>query len=112
MPAATKTSVSGRQALIDVLTKEGKAMKSKALCAEAMKRATGLKGKSPAATLSAVLSVSAGKSDGEFIRVAPGEFDLRSRVAVRPAKRKRPNAVAVAVSEPEPAAEVGDGAAS
>lgn len=96
MPA--KTKLTGRQALVRVLrtctacqavAEEGarkcgscgealKPRKTKELTAEAVTLATGLKGATPSATLAAMLAVSHVRG-GEFVRTAPGEYDLRER---------------------------------
>jgi len=104
MPVAKK-KLTGRQALVQVLrtctscsavAEEGarkcascgaalKPMKTKELCAEAVAIAPGLKGKTPEATMAATLAVS-NKRGGEFVRTAPGEYDLRERHGRRRAR--------------------------
>ena len=76
MTAKPKTKITGREAITIVLA-DGKPQKSKAICAAAAKLVT-MKGKTPEASLSALLAVQAKKPDGFVIRTAPGTFKLRA----------------------------------
>jgi HB1, ASXL, restriction endonuclease HTH domain len=77
------TKISGRQAIQQVLA-DGKPRKAKAIVTAAAEIATGLKGKTPEATLSAMLYVEAKKPDGIVVHTKnKGEFKLR------PARRSR-----------------------
>jgi HB1, ASXL, restriction endonuclease HTH domain len=83
------TKISGRQAIQQVLA-DGKPRKAKAIVTAAAEIATGLKGKTPEATLSAMLYVEAKKADGIVVRTKnKGEFKLRpqrkARVKATPA---------------------------
>ena len=71
------TKISGRQAIQQVLA-DGKPRKAKTIVKTAAQIANGLKGKTPDATLSAMLYVEAKKSDGIVVRTKnKGEFKLR-----------------------------------
>ena len=67
--------VTGREAIAIVLA-DGMPMKSRDICAAAAKLVT-MKGKTPEASLSALLAVQAKKPEGLVIRTAPGTFKLR-----------------------------------
>jgi hypothetical protein len=68
--------ITGREAIKQVLA-DGKPRKAKAITVEAQELAQ-LQGKTPLATLSALLYVEAKKSDGLFVRTKnKGEFKLR-----------------------------------
>ena len=80
MPAAK--NVSGKQALIQALNRLGGGpAPAKEIIEAALKLATGLKGKTPAATLSAMLATENAKAEGMFIRTAPGVYKLRAAKA-------------------------------
>lgn len=78
---ATKRKVSGKEALRRVLAKRGEPMRIKELVPAALRLATGMKGRTPEATLSAMLAVENKKPDGLFVRTAPGVYGLRDAKA-------------------------------
>ncbi len=79
---ATKIRITGKLAVAQVLA-DGKPKKSKVICAEAAAIATELKGRTPEATLSALLATEAKKADGLVVRTKPGEFKLRPKRKAR-----------------------------
>lgn len=74
----TKGTVSARAAAVEVLRGKRNGMKTKAII-DAVLATEGVKlgGKTPGATISAILAVEASKEDGLFERIAPGSFRLR-----------------------------------
>jgi len=55
-------------------------MKTKALCEAALKvPGVSLAGKTPVATLAAILATQNLKPDGAFVRTAPGTYGLRAK---------------------------------
>lgn len=80
MPAKAKPpKITGKPALVSVLEANGnKPMKTKELTAKAAELAKAtLRGRTPQATLAAVLATENAKSDGIFERTAPGTYRLR-----------------------------------
>jgi hypothetical protein len=77
MATKTKTRVSGREAIEKVLA-DGQPRPLREITDEALKLATGMNGKTPAATLAAWLYTQAKKSDGVVELVAKGQFRLRA----------------------------------
>jgi hypothetical protein len=85
MKPKAKTKITGKEAIRQVLA-DGKPQKAKAICVAAAALVTEMKGKTPVASLSALLAVEAKKADGFVIRTAPGTFKLRA--APRPPAAK------------------------
>jgi hypothetical protein len=71
--------VSAKDAAVRVLKREGGPLKATVI-AERVLATKGVKlaGKTPAATIAAMLSVENGKEDGLFVRTEPGTYTLRS----------------------------------
>ena len=72
--------VTGKAAMAAVLRRAGEPLKT----AEIVKRTLAmkgveLKGKTPAATLAAILATENKKPDGLFVRIAPGTYALREQ---------------------------------
>jgi len=90
MARKAKAKKSGKTAALDVLRGSRKPLPVKEVVAAALAdpEVTGMKGKTPAATLSAALYTEAKKPDGVFVKTGKGEFDLRERQAA-PARRRR-----------------------
>ncbi|TMC55493.1 MAG: hypothetical protein E6J20_00470 [Chloroflexi bacterium] len=80
MPAATKTAKSKtmREALILALA-DGKPKKTKAITAEALATWESPRGKTPEASLAAVLATDHKGGKGDFTRSAPGTYKLTAQ---------------------------------
>jgi hypothetical protein len=77
MPAKAK-KVSGKQAMVAVLKRAKKPMPAKEIIAKALAtKGVALAGKTPEATLSAILATENKKPNGLFERTAPGIYQLR-----------------------------------
>lgn len=79
MPAEAKAKKSGKTAAIEVLRRSSKALPVKEVVAAALAdpEVTGMKGKTPAATLSAALYTEAKKPGGAVILVGRGVMKAR-----------------------------------
>jgi hypothetical protein len=79
----TSTSGKGktaRQAAVEVLGRAGEPLKSAEIARRVLEvEGVRLAGKTPAATIAAMLAVENKKPDGLFVRVAPGTYTLRER---------------------------------
>lgn len=84
---------SAKQATVEVLGRAGEPLKAREIGRRVLK-VTGveLKGKTPMASISAMLYVEAKKPDGVFVKTGKGEFDLRERQAAKPSRRRRAKA--------------------
>lgn len=79
---ASMERVSAKDAVHDVLKVAGKPLATPEIVTAVLAtEGVALKGKTPAATIAAVLSVENGKADGLFVRVEKGTYDLRERQA-------------------------------
>jgi HB1, ASXL, restriction endonuclease HTH domain len=82
MPAkttSTKKAKTMREALILALA-DGKAKKTKAICADALANWESPRGKTPAASMAAILATDHVKGkDGMFTRTAPGTYKLSAK---------------------------------
>lgn len=79
-PAAAMSHVSAKDAVRDVLQKAGKPLPTAEIVSGVLAtEGVVLKGKTPAATIAAILSVENGKEAGMFVRVEKGTYDLRER---------------------------------
>lgn len=76
--------MSGREALIEVLRENGGRMKIKDATAEAVKRAPRMKGKTPTATLAAMIYTAAKKPGGQFRVPEKGVVELVENPAETP----------------------------
>jgi hypothetical protein len=75
-----KPKVSAKAAAVDVLRKARKPLPTSEITARVLKTpGVKLAGKTPAATISAMLAVENTKKDGLFRRTAPGTYTLRAR---------------------------------
>jgi hypothetical protein len=99
MARKTKTKKSGKAAAIEILRRSGKALPVKEVVAAALAdpEVTGMKGKTPAATLSAALYTEAKKPDGAVILVERGMI-----MKARP-QRKRPSGASLHAAGRRPA---------
>jgi hypothetical protein len=76
-PSKAKTA---KQAAVEVLGRAGEPLKSAEIAGRVLEvRGVSLAGKTPAATVAAMLAVENKKADGLFVRVAPGTYALRER---------------------------------
>ena len=76
-PGKGKTA---RQAAVEVLGRAGEPLKSAEIASRVLEvKGVRLVGKTPAATVAAMLAVENRKPDGLFVRVAPGTYTLRER---------------------------------
>ena len=105
MAATTKQSAPAKQVVIDVLRKAGEPLHAKEIAKRVLAtgRCAGLKGKTPEATITAMLAVGS-KPSGPFTRVDKGTYTLastpsepnkqqkRTTTAKRPAARKQATA--------------------
>ena len=72
--------ISGKEAMRRVLAKAREPLKAKEIATRALRmKGVGLQGKTPEATLAAILAVENKKADGMFERVAPGTYRLRAK---------------------------------
>jgi len=71
-----------RQAAVEVLRRAGEPLNTAEIARRVLEvKGVSLTGKTPAATVAAMLAVENGKPDGLFVRVAPGTYALRDRSA-------------------------------
>ena len=77
MAKPNQPRVTGRELVVEVLAASRKPMRASEIAEAVLAsgRASGLKGKTPAATIGALLAVGA-KPGGLFVRTAPGTFRL------------------------------------
>lgn len=69
-----------KQATVEVLRRAGEPLKAAEIARRVVEaKDVRLAGKTPAATVAAMLAVENGKPDGLFVRVAPGTYGLRER---------------------------------
>jgi hypothetical protein len=69
-----------RQAVVQVLAQAGDPLKSAEIARRALEvQGIRLAGRTPAATIAALLAVENKKPDGLFVRTAPGTYALRER---------------------------------
>jgi HB1, ASXL, restriction endonuclease HTH domain len=75
----TKTSKTAKQAAVEVLKRAGEPLKTTEIAERVLKtQGVQLAGKTPGATIAAILAVESKKPDGLFIRTAPGTYTLRA----------------------------------
>jgi len=79
--ASGSESLSGREAMIEVLRLAGEPLTTKVIVERVLAhpRVTGLKGLTPGATLAAKLATENKKPNGIFVRTAPGTYGLRPK---------------------------------
>jgi len=69
-----------KQAAVEVLQRAGEPLKSDEITRRVLQvKGVRLVGKTPAASVAALLAVENKKPDGLFVRVAPGTYTLRER---------------------------------
>ena len=80
MTSASGKGITARQAAVEVLRGAGEPLKSAEIARRVMEvKGVRLVGKTPAATVAAMLAVENKQPDGLFPRVAPGTYALRER---------------------------------
>jgi hypothetical protein len=78
MASGLAKPVTAKEALRRVLEKAGEPMKTRDLCAKALKvKGVKLGGATPDATMAAILATENKKANGLFVRTAPGTYALR-----------------------------------
>ena len=69
-----------KQATVEVLRRAGEPLKTAEIAKRLLEvKGVSLAGKTPAATIAAMLAVENKKPDGLFVRTAPGMYTLRER---------------------------------
>jgi len=72
--------MTARQAAVEVLLEAGEPLKSGEIARRVLEReGVRLAGKTPAATVAAMLAIENKKPDGLFVRTAPSTYALRDR---------------------------------
>ena len=80
MTSASGKAITARQAAVEVLQRAGEPLKSDEITRRVLAvKGVRLAGKTPAASVAAMLAVENKKSDGLFVRVVPGTYALRER---------------------------------
>ncbi len=80
MTSAMDKATTARQAAVEVLREAGEPLKSAEIARRVLEvKGVRLAGKTPEATVAAMLAVENKKPDGLFVRVAPGTYALRER---------------------------------
>ena len=75
-----KGEKTAKQAAFDVLRQAGEPLKADEIGRRVLSvKGVELKGKTPLATIAAILSVENKKPDGLFVRTAPGTYSLRAK---------------------------------
>ena len=78
MTTTPNRATTARQAAVEVLRRAGEPLKSAEIARRVLEmKGVRLAGKTPAATVAALLAVENKKADGLFVRVAPGLYALR-----------------------------------
>jgi hypothetical protein len=90
-PPNQEDSMTGREAIEKILTGKRNPMPASEIAEQAAKIATGLKGKTPKATLAALLYTEAKKDDGLVVKSGKGTFKLNPK---RKTATKKPRAAA------------------
>ena len=75
---STSSKKTARQAAVEALTQAGEPLKTAEIVERVLKTpGVKLAGKTPAATIAAILAIENAKPDGLFVRTAPGTYTLR-----------------------------------
>lgn len=94
MPTARSKDASAKQVAIDVLRKAGEPLHANEIAKRVLAsgRCAGLKGKTPEATISAMLAVGS-KPGGPFMRIDKGTYTLANApAAAKPSANREPTA--------------------
>ncbi len=76
----TPSPKTAKQATLEVLRRTGEPLKSAEIARRVLEeKDVRLAGKTPAATVTAMLALENGKPDGLFVRTEPGTYALRDR---------------------------------
>ena len=80
MTTTPNRATTARQAAVEVLRLAGEPLKSAKIARRVLEvKGVRLAGKTPAASVAAMLAVENKKPDGLFVRTAPGTYTLRER---------------------------------
>jgi hypothetical protein len=93
--------MTGREAIEQVLSGKRNATPATEIAEQAAKIATGLKGKTPKATLAALLYTEAKKKDGLVVKAGTGKFKLNPKRKTATAKAEAPKKPRAAKPKPK-----------